>query len=294
MNSKEAINLLIKSKNLKLFALLGILIISAVLISGCTEELKVYDDADTDMEVSNEDAHAEEATEEEHAEEAEVHWSYEGEGGPEHWAELGYPDASGSEQSPIDIPAGTLTHDADIVFKYDSSALNIVNNGHSIKIDYDIGSTIEVEDNTYKLLQFHFHSLSEHTIAGEHSDMEMHLVHQSDEGEYAVVGVMLDEGTEENDAYAEMWSYLPAEAGEVGETIKGVTVNAVDLLPDVRTYYRYDGSFTTPPCTEGVNWFLMDTPVELSATQIDAFKEIYSNNYRPVQPLNDREFSITI
>ena len=73
-------------------------------------------------------------------------------------------------------------------------------------------------------------------------------------------------------------------------SIDDVTVNAVDLLPEVRTYYRYDGSFTTPPCTEGVNWFLMDTPVELSTTQIDAFKEIYSNNYRPVQPLNDREF----
>ena len=283
-----------KIKNLKLFALLGILIIGAVLISGCTEELKVYDVEDTDTEASNEGVHAEEATEDDaHAEEAEVHWSYEGEGGPEHWAELGYPDALGSEQSPIDIPERTLLHNADIVFSYDSSALNIVNNGHSIKVDYDEGSTIEVEDNTYKLLQFHFHSLSEHTIGGEHSDMEMHLVHQSDEGEYAVVGVMMDAGTEENSEYAPMWDYLPAEAGEV-ETIEDVTVNAVDLLPEVRTYYRYDGSFTTPPCTEGVNWFLMDTPVELSTTQIDAFKEIYSNNYRPVQPLNDREFSVTI
>lgn len=281
-------------KNLKLFTLLGILIIGAVLISGCTEELKVYDVEDADTETSNEDTHAEEATEEDaHAEEAEEHhWGYEGEGGPEHWAELGYPDASGSEQSPIDIPAGTLLHDADIVFSYDSSALNIINNGHTIKVDYDEGSTIEVEDNTYKLLQFHFHYLSEHTIGGEHSDMEMHLVHQSDEGEYAVVGVMMDAGAE-NSAYAPMWGYLPAEEGEV-ETIEGVTVNAVDLLPEVRTYYRYDGSFTTPPCTEGVNWFLMDTPVELSTTQIDAFKEIYSNNYRPVQPFNDREFIVTI
>ena len=285
--------MLIKNKSLRL-ALLSILIIGAVLVSGCTEELKVYNVGDADTGASNEGVHVEEATEDDaHAEEAEVHWSYEGEGGPEHWAELGYPDALGSEQSPIDIPARTLVHDADIMFNYDSSALNIVNNGHSIKVDYDEGSTIDVEDTTYKLLQFHFHSLSEHTIAGEHSDMEMHLVHQSDEGEYAVVGVMMDEGTEENDEYAEMWDYLPAEKGEV-ETIEDVTVNAVDLLPGVRSYYRYDGSFTTPPCTEGVNWFLMDTPVELSTTQIDAFKEIYSNNYRPVQPFNDREFSVTI
>ena len=286
--------MLIKNKSLRL-ALLSILIIGAVLVSGCTEELKVYNVGDVDTGASNEGVHVEEATEDDaHAEEAEEHhWAYEGEGGPEHWAELGYPDALGSEQSPIDIPARTLVHDADIMFNYDSSALNIVNNGHSIKVDYDEGSTIDVEDTTYKLLQFHFHSLSEHTIAGEHSDMEMHLVHQSDEGEYAVVGVMMDEGTEENDEYAEMWDYLPAEKGEV-ETIEDVTVNAVDLLPGVRSYYRYDGSFTTPPCTEGVNWFLMDTPVELSTTQIDAFQEIYSNNYRPVQPFNDREFSVTI
>ena len=247
------------------------LVTSAVLISGCAEE------------ATDEDAHAEEAVEH--------HWSYEGEGGPEHWAELGYPDAAGSEQSPIDIPAGTSVHDADIVFNYDSSVLNIINNGHTIKVDYDEGSTIEVENNTYKLLQFHYHYLSEHTIGGEHSEMEMHLVHQSDDGEYAVVGVMMDAGTEENSAYAPIWEYLPAEEGEV-ETIDNVTVNAVDLLPEVRTYYRYDGSFTTPPCTESVNWFVMNTPVELSTAQIDAFKEIYSNNYRPVQPLNDRKFIV--
>ncbi|HJH29404.1 MAG TPA: carbonic anhydrase family protein [Methanosarcinaceae archaeon] len=274
--------------------ILSILITGAVLISGCTGELNVNDTENTGA--SDENAHAEEATEENaNAEEAteEHHWGYEGEGGPEHWAELGYPDASGSEQSPIDIPDGTSLHDADIIFNYDSSALNIINNGHTIKVDYDEGSTIEVENNTYKLLQYHFHYLSEHTIRGEHSDMELHLVHQSDDGKYAVIGVMMDAGTEENSAYTPIWDYLPAEEGEV-ETIDGITVNAVDLLPEVRTYYRYDGSFTTPPCTEGINWFMMDNPVELSTTQIDAFKEIYSNNYRPVQPLNDREFIVSI
>ncbi|MBE0523195.1 MAG: carbonic anhydrase family protein [Methanosarcinales archaeon] len=264
-----------KLSNIEMFVLLGIIIAGAVLISGCTDELE-----ETHVETSEDDAHTEEV--------AEHHWGYEGEGGPEHWAELGYPDCSGNNQSPINIPAGTSVHTADISFNYEPTALNIVNNGHSIQVDYDEGSSIEVENNTYQLLQLHFHSLSENTINGNYSDMEMHLVHQSDEGEYAVIGVMMENGSE-NSAYTLIWENMPAEVGEV-ETISGVNIDADDLLPEELTYYRFDGSFTTPPCTEGVNWYLMDTPVELSSEQIDAFKEIYSNNYRPVQPLNDREF----
>ncbi|MCK4938540.1 MAG: carbonic anhydrase family protein [Methanosarcinales archaeon] len=271
----------LKLKKLKVFAFLGIFIISAILVSGCTDETNSQDVENTHLgEVSDEDEHTENVTEH--------HWGYEGEAGPEHWAELGYPDCSGNEQSPIDIPVGTSLHSDDISFNYNLTALNIVNNGHSIKVEYDEGSSIEVENNTYQLLQLHFHYLSENTIMGEHSDMEMHLVHQSDDGEYAVVGVMMEPGSE-NSAYAPIWEHMPAEVGDV-ETISGVNVSAVELLPENRTYYRFDGSFTTPPCTEGVKWFLMGTPVELSTEQIDAFKVIYSNNYRPVQPLNDREF----
>ncbi len=275
-----------KYKNIEMFIILGIIIIGAVLISGCTDSSEVQD---THVETSEDDAHTEDVTvDDAHTEEVAEHWGYEGEGGPEYWAELGYPDCSGNEQSPIDIPAGTPVHSADISFNYDPSALNIVNNGHSIKVDYDEGSSIEVENMTYNLLQLHFHSLSENTINGEYSEMEMHLVHQSDTGEYAVIGVMMDGGSE-NSAYAPIWEYMPAEVGEV-EKISNVTVDADDLLPATKTYYHFDGSFTTPPCTEGVNWFLMDTPVELSTEQINAFKLIYANNNRPVQPLNDREF----
>ena len=266
-----------KYKNIEMFIILGIIIIGAVLISGCTDSSEVQD---THVETSEDDAHTEEVTEH--------HWGYEDEGGPEYWAELGYSDCSGDEQSPIDVPVGTSVHSADISFNYDPSALNIVNNGHSIQMDYDEGSSIEVENNTYKLLQLHFHSLSENTINGEFSEMEMHLVHKSDAGEYVVIGVMMDNGSE-NSAYAPIWEHMPAEVGEV-ETISNVTVDADDLLPETKTYYRFNGSLTTPPCTEGVNWFLMDTPVELSTEQINAFKLIYSNNYRPVQSLNDREF----
>ena len=267
-------------KKIEIYTILGIIIISALFLSGCTEAPQTEELDETHSDTIDESTHSEEVSEH--------HWGYEGEEGPDHWADLGYPDCSGVEQAPIDIPAGTSVHSADISFNYNSTALNIVNNGHSIKVEYDEGSSIEVENMTYRLLQFHFHSFSENTIMGEHSDMEMHLVHQSDTDEYAVVSVMINSGSE-NSAYAPIWEHMPAEEGEV-ETISGVNVNADDLLPVTKTYYRFDGSFTTPPCTEGVKWFLMNTSVELSTEQIDAFKKIYSNNYRPVQALNDREF----
>ena len=148
-----------------------------------------------------------------------------------------------------------------------------------------------VEGKTYNLLQFHFHALSEHTVGGEYYAGEMHLVHQSDDGEYAVVGVLLTEG-EENAAYAPVWDNLPTEEGEL-ETIEGVTVNAADLLPADQAYYRYAGSFTTPPCTEGVKWFVISNPAMLSTAQMDAFEAIYDHNYRPVLPFNARTFYVS-
>ncbi len=220
-----------------------------------------------------------------------VHWGYEGEHGPEHWGDLSHDYAAcsaGQEQSPVDIPTTSLAHSADIEFSYQPTNLNIVNNGHTIKVNYDAGSSMTVEGKTYNLLQFHFHSLSEHMMDGRYYDMEMHLVHQSADGQYAVVGVMLDQGAE-NATYAPVWDHMPAEAGEP-ETISGVAVNAADLLPAEHTYYRYNGSFTTPPCTEGVKWFVMSNAVGLSSTQFDSFRNIHDGNYRPVQPLNARAF----
>lgn len=218
-----------------------------------------------------------------------VHWAYQGEAGPEHWGELSETFAAcaeGNAQSPIDIPAAASVNPAEIVFNYEPSALNIVNSGHTIRVDYDQGSAIELEGTRYPLLQFHFHALSEHTIAGAHRDMEMHLVHQSADGVYAVVGVMIKRGAE-NPAYSALLNAMPAQVGEV-QTIEGARVRATDLLPQARTFYRYDGSFTTPPCTEGVRWVVLNEPVELSSAQVALFEQLYSTNYRPVQPLNGR------
>lgn len=276
-----------------------IAVLLAVMFLGCASEEVPEGATETPAETAVEGEHGEGADEaeagaeeeagEEDAHAGEVHWGYEGEGAPEHWSEIGYPDCAGTSQSPIDIPADASVHAAEITFNYNPSDINIVNNGHTVKVEYDEGSSIDVEGKTFNLLQFHFHAPSEHTINNEYYDMELHLVHQSEDGEYAVVGVMLTEGEEDNSAYAPVLDNMPAEEGDV-MTIEGVSVNAMDLLPGEKTYYRYDGSFTTPPCTEGVNWFVLNTPVELSGTQISAFEEIYSGNNRPVQPLNDRTF----
>jgi carbonic anhydrase len=215
------------------------------------------------------------------------HWGYSGEHGPATWSQRS--DCTvGVEQSPIDIPAGMPTHNADIEFSYVPMALTLVNNGHTVQVNASRDSFIEVEDTRYDLLQFHFHALSEHTVAGKHADMEVHFVHKSAEGQYAVVGVFLNTG-EHNPAFAPVFSNLPSTAGE-SVYAKGVAINTIDLMPTKRAYYRYDGSFTTPPCTEGVKWFVMEQAVELSREQVSSFTELYNNNFRPTQPIGARKF----
>ncbi len=145
-----------------------------------------------------------------------------------------------------------------------------------------------LEGQTYELVQFHFHATSEHTQAGEHAPMELHLVHSTAAGELAVVGAWLEVG-EHNAAFEPVFNNLPATETEP-EAVPGETVNADDLLPAERTYHRYNGSLTTPPCTQGVKWVMLSETVELSAEQIAAYTNIYDNNFRPVQEFNDRTF----
>ncbi len=223
--------------------------------------------------------------------EQEVHWSYEGDSGPDHWGELSDDFAlcaSGQEQSPVDIPSQAPVNSSGLTIKYQPSALNILNNGHTIQANYDSGSAIEVEGQTYELLQFHFHIPSEHRFDGSQSDMELHFVHKTYEGATAVIGVPLESG-EPNAVLADIWANLPEEEAEE-QTIEGVTINADEMLPSSRDYVKLDGSLTTPPCTEGVSWLVMQRAVEVSEDQIDAFEEIFPLNARPVQPLNEREF----
>jgi carbonic anhydrase len=220
-----------------------------------------------------------------------VHWSYSGDTGPAYWGSLSPEFAAcsaGKEQSPVNIPADALVDAGDLKLSYQPTPLAIVNNGHTIEVEYHPGSTFAIDGTPFTLAQFHLHSDSEHTLADQRFPMELHLVHKAADGRLAVIGVMVKAGAE-NPAWAPVLKNMPAKEGTPQE-IAGVTVNAADFLPADKSYYRYNGSLTTPPCSEGVNWFVMKNPVELSQAQIDQFRAIYKDNYRPVQALNGRSF----
>ena len=220
-----------------------------------------------------------------------VCWGYETENGPDIWAQLSQEYrlcSAGIHQSPIDIVDPTPTKLPPITFNYQPTSLNIQNTGNTITVAYQKGSWIQVDGTKYHLLEFHFHVPSEHTVAGNMSDMEMHLVHKSENETLAVIGVLIKSGRV-NTAFNTFWDYLPSAPGE-SEQIDEVVLNAFDLLPNRKRTYRYDGSLTTPPCSEGVKWFVLTTPIEMSHdSQIAAFKAVFFGNNRPVQPLNGRE-----
>ncbi len=221
----------------------------------------------------------------------EFHWGYGGDEGPENWGALS-PEyalcADGSAQSPIDIREASEVALVDIEFSYGESANTIYNNGHTIQVNIDSGSGIIYNGIAYNLLQFHFHAPSEHTINGEAAPMEIHFVHQDpNSGNLAVVGILLVEGASEHAAYAPVFENLPAEVGE--PEALGDALALADFLPERQGYYTYQGSLTTPPCSEIVRWLLLDAPVELSAGQIAAYESLYANNARPAQPLGKRD-----
>ncbi len=224
-----------------------------------------------------------------------VAWGYEAENGPDVWGRLS-PEyvlcAEGTRQSPIGLVIPTSAKLPALVFNYRPTALNIRNNGHTIEVASTEENWVEVDGTRYELLQFHFHAPGEHTMAGKPFDMEMHLVHKNKDGTLAVIGVLIEHGSD-HAAFNPLWAHLPGAPGEV-KRIEHVTMNADDLLPSARHAYRYDGSLTTPPCSEGVKWFVLTTPIELSEVQIAAFEAIVHDNNRPIQPLHGRELLVDI
>jgi len=217
------------------------------------------------------------------------HWEYEGEHGSAHWGAL-KPEYSlcgdGMAQSPINISKSYKTDLDSIGFSYKDTPLKIINNGHTIKVKYKPGSTVTIDGEKYKLLQFHFHNPSEHEVEGKSYDMEMHLVHKNESDELAVVGVFIERG-KHNNTIQTLWYNLPEEINKE-KAVDTIKVNAADLLPDDRSYYRYYGSLTTPPCSEGVNWNVLKSPIEMSDAQIKKFESVIGYNSRPVQPVNKR------
>ena len=218
-------------------------------------------------------------------------WGYSGESGPDQWGEMA-PEfamcAEGFAQSPIDIRDPGEVDLVDIEFQYGQTDSMITNNGHTIQVNVDAGSSIVYSEITYDLLQFHFHIPSEHTIDGEAAAMEIHFVHQDpNSGMLAVVGVLLEQGDADNQAYKVVMDDMPDDADD--EQAMGQALALESLLPKERAYYTYQGSLTTPPCSEVVRWLLLDTPVHLSGAQIDSFAEIYAYNARPTMPLGKRD-----
>jgi carbonic anhydrase len=223
-------------------------------------------------------------------------WGYAGATGPDKWSNLekGFALCKlGQLQSPIDIPDASARKGdlPPMLFNYKPSPLKIIDNGHTIEVDYAPGSFITVEAKRYELLQFHFHRPSEEKIDGKGHDMVAHLVHQGPGGKLAVVAVLLDAG-KENPLIKTLWDNLPREKGREN-VVDAVTINAVNLLPQNKGYYTFAGSLTTPPCSEEVTWFVMKTPVQVSADEIARFARFYPMNARPVQPVNGRDIQAT-
>jgi carbonic anhydrase len=220
------------------------------------------------------------------------HWSYEGAAGPAKWGTLEKDFSacgSGKAQSPIDIrdDAATKATLPPINFDYKASTLKIIDNGHTIQVNYAPGSFITVGGKQYELVQFHFHKPSEEHLNGKSYDMEAHLVHRDQQGHLAVVAVLLSTAGA-NPLIQTLWDNLPKKK-ETESVMNAVKINVANLLPTSKAYYTYVGSLTTPPCTEGVTWFVLKNPTMISADEIARFAKSYPMDARPVQPLNGRE-----
>jgi carbonic anhydrase len=216
------------------------------------------------------------------------HWSYSGETGPDNWAKLSpeFSACMGSNQSPINLAGFIDAKLAPIKFKYADTGLEIVNNGHTIQINSGVGSSISIDSIQFDLKQFHFHAPSENLIKGKSFPLEAHLVHSDKDGNLAVVAVMFKEG-KANKVLAQAWTQMPQNADE--KNLLSANLAPLGLLPSNRNYYRFNGSLTTPPCSEGVRWLVMKNAVTASKEQIDAFTHvIHHPNNRPVQPVKAR------
>jgi carbonic anhydrase len=216
------------------------------------------------------------------------HWSYDGEAGPAHWGDLS-PDYAeckdGHEQSPINIAKTKSADLPPIDFHYQPSPLKLIDNGHSVQVNYAPGSYITVGDKKYELQQFHFHHPSEEQVNGKPYALVIHLVHKDEEGKLAVVAVLFKQGSSDA-AIKTLVAHLPKEKEK--EMTTTASINAAALLPTKRNYYTFAGSLTTPPCTQGVTWFVLETPSTLSKEELATLAKLYPHNARPVQPLYGR------
>jgi carbonic anhydrase len=218
-----------------------------------------------------------------------AHWEYHGTHGVAHWAALdsAYEAcAKGRTQSPIDIRNATPAPLPALEFAYGRVQPAIANNGHTIQVNVPPGQVLRIGEHAYDLVQFHFHTPSEERVNGKASAMVAHFVHRDAEGRLAVVAALIEPG-KANAGFDAVLSHLPARGGET-LTVEGLELDLAALLPAERRYYEFEGSLTTPPCSESVQWMVLAQPVTVSPEAIRRFRKLYSSNARPVQPLNGR------
>lgn len=216
------------------------------------------------------------------------HWDYAGDMGPEHWSTLApeFGACGGVNQSPIDLDNFIEAELPPIAFDYKAGGHEVVNNGHTILVNYNAGSSISLDGIEFQLKQFHFHAPSENRIDGKSFPMEAHFVHADPAGNLAVVALMFEQG-DSNLALGKVWKRIPGREG-VPRALSP-EVAAADLLPANRDYYRYSGSLTIPPCSEGVRWLVLKQPVTASGQQLrELTKALGHPNNRPVQPVGAR------
>lgn len=216
-----------------------------------------------------------------------THWDYSGDVGPENWAKLTpeFHSCAGQNQSPVNLDGFIEAELAPLKLDYRAGASEVANNGHTVQVAYEPGSTLSLDGKTFQLIQFHFHMPSENQIKGQSYPLEGHLVHADESGNLAVLAVMFKEG-ERNAVLASLWNAPPA----VGKKQPvSPSINVRDMLPAELDYYRFNGSLTTPPCSEGVRWLVLKQPIVASHAQIEALTQAVGHaNNRPLQPVNAR------
>jgi len=217
------------------------------------------------------------------------HWSYDGDAAPQNWSKLS-PDfhlcEQGKAQSPIDIKEALQVHPRPLKLSYQLPPVSVINNGHSVQVNVQQGDFATLDGDKFVLQQFHFHSPSENTLNGKSFPMEAHFVHMDAEGEVAVIAVMFETG-KANPELEKIWQQMPEKAGESVMLKEKVSLDG--LLPKDLTHYRFSGSLTTPPCTEGVRWLVVKQPQTLSEAQLEKFQHVMHHaNNRPVQGLHGR------
>ncbi|MYC33724.1 MAG: carbonic anhydrase family protein [Chloroflexi bacterium] len=218
-----------------------------------------------------------------------VRWGYNGSEGPEHWGCLSeaYRSCSeGVEQSPVNITGCVASEGAHIEFAYSGRAIAARNNGHTVYLDFPPGSALVADGSRYELQGVHYHSPGEHQVDGERFATELHLVHQDTDANLAVVGLLFRLGNPSPLVQA----LLDAAPQTVGSVALQDGPTTSDYLPAPLNYFGYDGSLTTPPCTEGVHWIVMQSVGTVSPEQVERLQTITGGpNNRPVQPIGERK-----